>query len=1653
MDFESLEDGPTCRVSAVSSFATCIPKWWFFLCLLSQCGEAANPGPCPNASWQVGIFNPSGLNSKLTQAASLEGDVWFASETHLSQQGIRWFRKGLRGLKSSYKYVVPGAPCASRSQSDVGGYSGVLAMSSLPLKALPHAIPEDIFLTGRCQVVGFVAQDIWIQAGIMYGFPDSPQHLERTFQTDTILSELVQRIAIQSSGPRLIAGDFNHSTGQLHQLEHLRAMGFCEVQEYARSQWGRPIAFTTRGDALIDQIWLSRELLALLQDVCVRDMDWADHSSVQCTFSSDSAPLASHVWRMPTKVQWPDPFQGEVSVNWEDCSTTAYASWWHQLERQAGFSDFAKCGRGQTLQPVLQKHHLPVCPKGRQGDFQPSFFGSSYRHLRWVKQLRRLQALRRLLGCANQSTSVWIRVLEVWKAVRQAVGFDRGFCSWWAKQFPTHEFALGFPLLPPNYEQSQEMTKLFCKEVVQLEKQLKASSQQDAKAARAKDLSLVFQDCAKETPDKVDTLISSAQGTVELIHPDDVSIVLTQPDNFVLTHPVVINGLPKEVVHCSEDQLWLYDVSDIQVGDVVRQEVITTSDVDIMKTFESLWEPRWNRICHLDAARWDNLTEFVRATFHPIEWHFSEWSPQQIRQCAKGKKAKAAIGPDGVSRTDITSLPDWALEPASDLFTKVEQTSMLWPQQIATGMVSGLAKCPTASTPDAFRPITVYPILYRIWGTVRAKQALRSLAAVIPSSIRGGIPSRESRTIWYELAQQLEMAAISGESLNGLVLDIRKAFNSLPRMAVWVTLKQLGFPESILQAWGRFLAQQKRHFKVRQSTSEGIRSCTGYPEGDALSVLAMVVIDWVVELWIRKLSSPQINMISYVDDWQFHFGAPHLFDPLWTAVKSVTHELDLALDDDKTFVWAANNHDRAQLKDTPVACQHAARDLGAHQNYCKRAGNKTLTDRVGSLTFTWKLLRSSLAPVQLKAMAAVQLAWPRALHGVSIVKVGSQHFQSLRTGFNRGLKMDRVGSNPALVCATFAPQTDPEFWAIFQTFKDARTLGNCLSLQAAVAGLSAGDPQVPNNGPAAVLMHRVRRLGWTFTEAGSIRDDMGLFSLFNDPIALLRLRMTWSWPKVLALQVSHRKSFHGIQFADLDTLRASLKQYGPIDQAYLRCALDGTLYIDVGKEKHERGSGSKCVHCGHQDSFFHRNWECKAFESCRKNFPWPDLLPKLPKCMTCHGWPTLPAAWVTYQKLLAELPQRFFKVELPCIPQSTVVDLFVDGACACPTQARLRFASWAVTVAVPWVSLLEHRVIASGHLPGCLQSSYRAELVAIIQALKVAKPTEHKVRIWGDNKAVVKMVRRCLAGYVDHHKFSHSDLIWELVQVVDDDLRQRVQVLKVTSHCQQRLATNSLEEWAFWHNQLVDEAACAANYRRDQHFWTTWFEASESLRFQGQVLAAVQQVLLNVGRADKRLQHEQERQTTMHDADDYGQWKPPEGNEPRVDVSEWKQSAALHKKYLRTNIEAFHSWWVQVGVPILRKGGRCRWISGLQLYGDFQLSTGFAGILSRDHREWFDDEMTTPDDVTKGFATRSTKFLYIWGAYMKRNKCIISKKLMRPSSGVLACWTQCYYLPWPTERLDVVDQAVLYTHGRQVVRPTELDGYLRLESEVELPMG
>ena len=900
---------------------------------------------------------------------------------------------------------------------------------------------------------------------------------------------------------------------------------------------------------------------------------------------------------------------------------------------------------------------------------------------------------------------------------------------------------------------------------------------------------------------KAETLLDRVEMLVEEVREEDQSVVLVHPSPLLADVPVVIQGQVVEVVAHSEDQLWLASVDGLSQGDVLTQERPVTSDLDILQRFADAWAPRWTKQAHVLPGQWDQICGFLERSLRPLQWDHFAWTSDRLTQAIRHKKLKAAKGPDGVSQPDLAALPEGALQAVVSLFAAVE-SGVPWPAQLANGFVSSLAKRPDAAKVDEFRPVVVYSLLYRVWSSERAREALRCLAKVLPDSVQGGVPARQAKAIWYELATALEQSYFQGTCLHALLMDIQKAFNNIPRRPLWYALALLQFPEPSLRAWVGFVSKQTRRFRIRQSVGTPLVSNCGLPEGCAFSVFGMVVVDWILDLWLHAQNVP-VCLRTFVDDWGLLFHDAGVFERAWAAIETFTGHMDLALDLSKTRVWSNTSTARKEFRSSQVAVTMAARNLGAHQNFTRHCHNAELQKRLAKLPQVWVRLRASQGPYRHKLTAIHMMAWPRALHGISVVHLGDCHFRVLRSGAVRSLRADRKGANPSLHLASSSVLSDPEAWAVLQTLRDARDLGNPSQTEAMLGLFAQGGEDLPRNGPTSVLLSRLGRIGWAVGGQGLVQDRFGTFSVVHTAWDELVLRFKLSWGQVLADEVAHRPTFSGIEHVDLPELYRALAKYGPVDQVYLRCHLDGTLFTQNGRAKFDPSVSATCPWCPAKDGFHHRAWECPHFAQCRTHFTPEQLavVGSLPSCLVDHGWPVVLPEWELYVGLLLRVDglPRVSPV-VPPVASEALVDLFTDGTGAYPRHPKLRFAAYAVTMAPGGPGTLDNSLLLGGHVNGISQTPYRAELLAMLAAATWACQRQQPVRIWCDCQGVVTGMRRLLRRLPLKRNRPHSDLWDQLGSLVGSMDAGMLQIHKVVSHGQISLATGPMEEWAYWHN-------------------------------------------------------------------------------------------------------------------------------------------------------------------------------------------------------------------------------------------------------------
>ncbi|CAL1172743.1 unnamed protein product [Cladocopium goreaui] len=202
-----------------------------------------------------------------------------------------------------------------------------------------------------------------------------------------------------------------------------------------------------------------------------------------------------------------------------------------------------------------------------------------------------------------------------------------------------------------------------------------------AKANRASDVNRVFKDVRKPMPVPVSMLVAkSVAHVVEVV--DEGSVVVDNSD--AIQHAAVLESCsgPMHVIHIEEGQ------------------VLTLTQT----------------LLHCPVMPLTPIT-------------LSRW-----KQAIQAKKHRSATGLDAVARQDLLSFPDELHLQLIQIFAHAEKTGQ-WPRQLLQGAVFSLEKVPQAQTVNEYRPITVMPLAYRIYTTIRSREVLLHLRQHVPPTL------------------------------------------------------------------------------------------------------------------------------------------------------------------------------------------------------------------------------------------------------------------------------------------------------------------------------------------------------------------------------------------------------------------------------------------------------------------------------------------------------------------------------------------------------------------------------------------------------------------------------------------------------------------------------------------------------------------------------------------------------------------------------------------------------------------------------------------------------------------------------------------------------------------------------------------------------
>ena len=1384
-------------------------------------GEALNPGP--SNSFALGVINPTRLASKAQQCKTLQLGIYGVSETHLTTPGVHRFRQELKSVQSPFSFW-PGAPAPFKRSGlgCIGGKNvGVGFLSTEPSRVLECEWNNEKYATARIQASSFFLGSTWIKGGIVYGYANQFANVDVRSNTNSLLTEVVSQLNPDQPGLKFVGGDFNQLPQVLETVRDLETKGWIDIQDLAWQRWKLDPSDTCKHCTRKDFLYISPSLQELVLSVHNQYDLFPDHSTLFAMIRKPSCDPQVFTWFRPQPISCgqgvlPEEFGDDEPPN-HASPTENYTALCASFEKSV--DSFlrsqnkpgllkSQLGRATVLDRVAKGQ--PVAPARPSRSGEPSTIEcKTLQHKRWFVQLRRLLNYKRIAYSISNSESVREHKISLWHAILKAPGFGKNFQLWWptrATRTTTGQFLI--PSVPPDGQRATEIFQQFETEFRQLEQLIKSIRKQQIDARYANDTNAVYRDVRKPSPMPVEVLIAKTESKVKEI---------VDPQRVVVEEPLKIDC--STVVHLPVGKQWVVveengtilfpQPHQLTVGDTMVQTDQIGDVKAIHRAFETTWEKRWSKHKEVSQDHWQIVNDFIDQAIPQGNMEPIPMTPDDLHKVISLKKSRSATGLDGVSRSDVILMSTYHKKWLCEIFSHAERTG-IWPQQLLEGAIYTLAKHDKAQGTNDYRPITILPIPYRCWASFKAKQLLSYLNKVVPAGLKGNMPGVSATSVWWQLQSRLEDAHYTGFQMAGCVTDLVKAFNLLPRAPIFHAARRLGIDEGTIKAWEGAVQHIHRRFFIRQQPSQGVLSCTGFPEGDPLSVVAMAIANIVVHE-LMAFKHPEVEMQSYVDNIELIGSHAIAISDAFSSLQDFCWLLDVEVDLQKTLVWSTDSESRKEFRQGPLALESSARDLGGHMQYTAARGNFSVRKKCEELSQLWPSLRRSGAPRMHKVKTLKTVAWPRALHGCATVNLNANTFDGMRAGAMKAVSMDKLGGNSQINWSLIEhPLCDPEYYALWSSCLALRR-HHIESITERNFDFAAQTPRTKRKpGPAGVLVNKLELMGWQHVQGFAFLDSYKQpINLVASPIQELKHRVSREWRQYVGSLWSSRPGFEGLQCVDAELSKVSSANFNRDEMGTLISLQQGVFCT------HDQLCGAKqvdnknCRFCGAMDSLTHRHWHCPSTAFSRELMD--DLArqvgPGLPPCSRDRGWMMEVASVRAFKHSLNMIPNSIF--DFQALPKSHSdiewIDLFTDGTALESANPMTRLVAWGVVLASVGEEG-ESRPISYGGVPGYWQTVGRAELSAFTSAVAIAVSHRKSARIWCDNQMVVDRARLMLAQKYPVTPMTTDHDLWGQVEHLFHQATEEIVIVKIGSH-QDASKANYWEEWAFANNEKADELA------------------------------------------------------------------------------------------------------------------------------------------------------------------------------------------------------------------------------------------------------
>ena len=195
------------------------------------------------------------------------------------------------------------------------------------------------------------------------------------------------------------------------------------------------------------------------------------------------------------------------------------------------------------------------------------------------------------------------------------------------------------------------------------------------------------------------------------------------------------------------------------------------------------------------------------------------------------RKAVSSGSLDGWGWRELKALPVSWFDQLARILTKVEDLGV-WPDGLLDAYIAMIPKTDGDATPSGQRPLSVLPVVYRIWASTRMIQLESWFKSWFPDSVFSAGGGRGTVEAWYISAlENEEVLSDAVDSFIFFVADVTKSFDTVDREILDSVLSSLGLPCWFRHAYLEYHAHVRLRFKLAAGLGEPWTRDGGIPQG------------------------------------------------------------------------------------------------------------------------------------------------------------------------------------------------------------------------------------------------------------------------------------------------------------------------------------------------------------------------------------------------------------------------------------------------------------------------------------------------------------------------------------------------------------------------------------------------------------------------------------------------------------------------------------------------------------------------------------------------------------------------------------------------------------------------------------------------------